>query len=58
MQGRGTGGGEGASQIKADQPTLIQPGATYAHQVDSCQAQERSCQHLNFCFPGKTEHTD
>ena len=24
--------------------------------VDSCQAPTRSCQHLNFCFPGKTEH--
>ena len=24
--------------------------------VDSCQALGRSCQHLNFCFPGKTEH--
>ena len=24
--------------------------------VDSCQAPGRSCQHLNFCFPGKTEH--
>ena len=23
--------------------------------VDSCQAPGRSCQHLNFCFPGKTE---
>ena len=24
--------------------------------MDSCQAPGRSCQHLNFCFPGKTEH--
>ena len=24
--------------------------------VDSCEAPARSCQHLNFCFPGKTEH--
>ena len=24
--------------------------------VDSCQAPGRSCQHLNFCFPCKTEH--
>ena len=24
--------------------------------MDSCQALGRSCQHLNFCFPGKTEH--
>ena len=23
--------------------------------VDSCQAPTRSCQLLNFCFPGKTE---
>ena len=24
--------------------------------MDSCQAPGRSWQHLNFCFPGKTEH--
>ena len=24
--------------------------------MDSCQAPGRSCQHLNLCFPGKTEH--